>query len=175
MKLIKKQYLAEVRSVANPPPLIKMALESACILRGESSPIDWKGTRDDPFRQELRALEEAAVIKKSEASRMHGQNSILEAAINHYEEEEKAKRLRKLKAEEWSSWRSFQTMDVHREAAGKNPQIGDVLRKAAVKAWAPWGEYPEHLFTKETGRQEHEFWGGGHQVLPTRRQAPEQQ
>ena len=56
MKSIKKQYLVEVRSVANPPPLIKRALESACILWGASSPIDWKGTRDVPFRQELMAL-----------------------------------------------------------------------------------------------------------------------
>ena len=77
--------------------------------------------RDDPLRQELWALEEAAVIKKSEASRMHGQNSILEAAINHYEEEEKAKCLRKLKAEKWSSWKSLHTKDVHREAAEKSP------------------------------------------------------
>ena len=45
VKSIKKQHLVEVRSMANPPPLIKMALESVCILLGESSPIDWKGIR----------------------------------------------------------------------------------------------------------------------------------
>ena len=40
VKSIRKQHLVEVRSKANPPPLIKMALESVCILRGESSPSD---------------------------------------------------------------------------------------------------------------------------------------
>ena len=35
------------------------------------------------------------------------------------DEEEKAKSLLKLKAEKRSSWRSLQTGDVHREAAGK--------------------------------------------------------
>ena len=142
--------------MANPPPLIKMALESVCILLGESSPIDWKGIRAvtmkenfipsignfntdditddnrkifardylsnpeytydriyranvacgpmvkwaiaqleyaemlnrvDPLRQELRALEEAAVIKKNEASRMHELITTLEASINRYKKE----------------------------------------------------------------------------------------
>ena len=142
--------------MANPPPLIEMALESACTLLGASSSIDWKGiravtmkenfipsigdfntddimddirkivargylsnpeytydqiyranmacgprvkreiaqlkytemlNRDSPLRQELRALEEAAVIKKNEASRMHEQISTLEASIHCYEEE----------------------------------------------------------------------------------------
>ena len=36
VKSIKKQHLVEVRSMANPPPLIKMALESVCTLLGES-------------------------------------------------------------------------------------------------------------------------------------------
>ena len=62
---------------------------------------------------------------------MHEQISTLEASINRYEEEEKAKRLMKLKAEKRSSWKSPQTGDVHREATGKtktgkSPQIGDV-------------------------------------------------
>ena len=43
--------------------------------------------RVDPLRQELRALEEAAVIKKNEASRMHELITTLEASINRYKEE----------------------------------------------------------------------------------------
>merc|ERR1719346_568151 len=41
---VKKQHLVEVRSMANPPPLIKMALESVCTLLGESV-SDWKAIR----------------------------------------------------------------------------------------------------------------------------------
>ena len=200
MKSSKKQHLGEGRSMTHSPPLIKMDMESACILRGESSPIDWKGirdvtrtekfvpsiidfntdgitddlgkivvrdylsnpeytydriywdnracgpaakweiaqleyakrlTRDDPIRQELRAMEEAAVIKKNQVSRTNKQISTLEAFTNRYEEEEKAKRLGKLRAEKWSPWKSLQTGDVHREGVGKtkarkSPQIGDV-------------------------------------------------
>ena len=153
---IKKQHMVEVKSMANPPPLIKMAQESVCILRGESSPIDWKGigavtmkenfipsivnfntdgitddirknfakdylskpeythdriyranvacgpmvkwaiaqleyaeilNRVDPRRQELRALEEAGIIKKNEASRMHELITTLEDSIDRYKEE----------------------------------------------------------------------------------------
>ena len=76
-------------------------------------------------------MKEAAVIKKNEASRMHEQINTLKALINRYEEEEKAKRLGKLRAEKWSPWKSLQTGDVHREGVGKtkarkSPQIGDV-------------------------------------------------
>ena len=154
--VFKKQHLVEVRIMAIPPPLIKMALESVCILLGESSPTDWKGfravtmkeffipsivnfntdyitddirkifardnlsnpeytydriyranvacgpmvkwaiaqlenaemlNRVDPLRHELRALEEAAVIKKNEASRMHELITTLEASINRCKEE----------------------------------------------------------------------------------------
>ena len=66
MELIKKQYMVEGRSVDYPPFLIKMTRESAFILWGESSTINWKDTRDDPLRQEFRALEEAEVIMQSE-------------------------------------------------------------------------------------------------------------
>jgi len=155
VKSIKKQHLVEVRSMANPPPLIKMALESVCTLLGEAV-SDWKSIRAvtmkenfipsivnfntdditedirkvfakdylsnpdytyerinranqacgplvkwaiaqleyaemlnkvDPLRQELRALEEAAVVKKSEAARMAELISTLEASINRYKEE----------------------------------------------------------------------------------------
>ena len=34
VKMIKKQNLVEVRSMGNPPPIIKMALESVCLLLG---------------------------------------------------------------------------------------------------------------------------------------------
>ena len=155
VKSIKKQHLVEVRSMANPPPLIKMALESVCTLLGESV-SDWKAIRAvtmkenfipsivnfntdditeeirkifardylsnpeytyerinranqacgplvkwaiaqleyaemlnkvDPLRQELKALEDAAVVKKQEASRMSELIKTLEASINRYKEE----------------------------------------------------------------------------------------
>ena len=34
VKMIKKQNLVEIRSMSNPPPIIKMALESVCLLLG---------------------------------------------------------------------------------------------------------------------------------------------
>ncbi|XP_042877143.1 dynein heavy chain, cytoplasmic-like isoform X5 [Penaeus japonicus] len=41
VKSIKKQHLVEVRSMANPPPMVKLALESICLLLGEAT-SDWK-------------------------------------------------------------------------------------------------------------------------------------
>ncbi|XP_015784706.1 dynein heavy chain, cytoplasmic isoform X1 [Tetranychus urticae] len=41
---IKKQNLVEVKSMSNPPPPVKMALESICLLLGEST-SDWKVIR----------------------------------------------------------------------------------------------------------------------------------
>ena len=41
---IKKQHFVEVRSMANPPPAVRLALESICLLLGEGTP-DWKGIR----------------------------------------------------------------------------------------------------------------------------------
>lgn len=41
---IKKQQLVEVRSMANPPAVVKMALESICLLLGENT-TDWKASR----------------------------------------------------------------------------------------------------------------------------------
>ena len=38
----------QVRSMANPPPAVKMALESICLLLGEGTP-DWKGIRQVTF------------------------------------------------------------------------------------------------------------------------------
>ena len=44
MKSIKKQHLVEVRSLNNPPRMVKMALESICMLIGE--PVtDWRQLR----------------------------------------------------------------------------------------------------------------------------------
>lgn len=44
VKSIKKQHLVEVRSMSNPPLLVKLALESICLLLGEST-SDWKAIR----------------------------------------------------------------------------------------------------------------------------------
>lgn len=41
---IKKKQLAEIRTMANPPPPVKLALESVCELLNESAP-DWKTMR----------------------------------------------------------------------------------------------------------------------------------
>ncbi|KFD71623.1 hypothetical protein M514_05338 [Trichuris suis] len=45
VKSIKKQHLVEVRSMANPPGQVKLALESICLLLGESGCTDWKVMR----------------------------------------------------------------------------------------------------------------------------------
>lgn len=44
VKSIKKQHLVEVRSMANPPAIVKLALESICLLLGENA-SDWKSIR----------------------------------------------------------------------------------------------------------------------------------
>ncbi|XP_069694728.1 dynein heavy chain, cytoplasmic isoform X3 [Periplaneta americana] len=44
VKSIKRQHLVEVRSMANPPLLVKLALESICLLLGENA-SDWKSIR----------------------------------------------------------------------------------------------------------------------------------
>ncbi|XP_041352869.1 LOW QUALITY PROTEIN: cytoplasmic dynein 1 heavy chain 1-like [Gigantopelta aegis] len=44
VKSIKKQHLVEVRSLANPPAAVKMAVESICDLLGEAD-LDWKAQR----------------------------------------------------------------------------------------------------------------------------------
>lgn len=41
---IKKKHLAEVRSMANPPAVVKLALESVCELLSETA-TDWKAIR----------------------------------------------------------------------------------------------------------------------------------
>ena len=41
---IRKQHLVEVRSMANPPANVKLALESICLLLGENA-TDWKAIR----------------------------------------------------------------------------------------------------------------------------------
>jgi dynein heavy chain 1 len=41
---IKKQNLVEVRSMTNPPPAVKLALESICLLLGEFT-TEWKVIR----------------------------------------------------------------------------------------------------------------------------------
>jgi dynein heavy chain 1 len=45
VKGIKKQQLSELRSMSSPPDVVKLALESICILLGESPTIDWKQIR----------------------------------------------------------------------------------------------------------------------------------
>ena len=44
VKSIRKQHLVEVRSMANPPPVVKLAMESICLLLGENA-TDWKSIR----------------------------------------------------------------------------------------------------------------------------------
>ncbi|CAH3116472.1 unnamed protein product [Pocillopora meandrina] len=44
VKSIKKQHLVEVRSMGNPPPAVKLALESICLLLGEQA-ADWRTIR----------------------------------------------------------------------------------------------------------------------------------
>ncbi|XP_014672955.1 PREDICTED: dynein heavy chain, cytoplasmic-like, partial [Priapulus caudatus] len=44
VKSIKKQHLVEVRSMGNPPAMVKLALESVCLLLGENA-TDWKQIR----------------------------------------------------------------------------------------------------------------------------------
>ena len=50
MKSIKKQHLVEMRSMANPPAAVKLALESICLLLGEST-TDWKQIRSIIMRE----------------------------------------------------------------------------------------------------------------------------
>ncbi|CAH1114572.1 unnamed protein product [Psylliodes chrysocephalus] len=44
VKSIKKQQLVEIRTMSNPPALVKLALESICLLLGENA-SDWKSIR----------------------------------------------------------------------------------------------------------------------------------
>ncbi len=44
VKSIKKQHLVEVRSMGNPPSIVKLALESICLLLEENH-SDWKSIR----------------------------------------------------------------------------------------------------------------------------------
>lgn len=44
VKGIKRQHLVEIRSMANPPAIVKLALESICFLLGEYT-TDWKQIR----------------------------------------------------------------------------------------------------------------------------------
>ncbi|KAF5301350.1 hypothetical protein FQA39_LY10748 [Lamprigera yunnana] len=44
VKSIKKQQLVEIRSMSNPPAIVKLALESICLLLGEYA-ADWKAIR----------------------------------------------------------------------------------------------------------------------------------
>lgn len=50
VKSIRKQHLVEVRSMANPPAAVKLALESICLLLGEST-VDWKQIRSIIIRE----------------------------------------------------------------------------------------------------------------------------
>ena len=44
VKGIKRQHLVEIRSMANPPKIVKLALESICLLL-EENVTDWKQIR----------------------------------------------------------------------------------------------------------------------------------
>ncbi|KAL1461001.1 hypothetical protein WDU94_012934, partial [Cyamophila willieti] len=50
VKEIKKQQLVELRSMANPPSVVKLALESICLLLGENA-TDWKAIRAVVMRE----------------------------------------------------------------------------------------------------------------------------
>ena len=50
MKSIKRQHLVEIRTMSNPPEIVKMALESICLLLGESV-TDWKIIRSIIIRE----------------------------------------------------------------------------------------------------------------------------
>ena len=50
MKSIKKQQLVEVRTLPNPPRMVKMAMESICLLIGEPT-TDWKSIRSILIRE----------------------------------------------------------------------------------------------------------------------------
>lgn len=50
VKSIRKQYLVEIRAMGNPPALVKVALESICLLLGENA-TDWKSIRAVVMRE----------------------------------------------------------------------------------------------------------------------------
>lgn len=50
VKSIKKQHLVEVRSMANPPHSVKMALESVCLLLHENA-SEWRSIRSVIMRE----------------------------------------------------------------------------------------------------------------------------
>lgn len=50
VKSIRKQQLVEVRTMANPPSVVKLALESICLLLGENA-TDWKSIRAVVMRE----------------------------------------------------------------------------------------------------------------------------
>ena len=50
MKSIKKQQLTEVRTLANPPPAIKLAVEAIAVMLGETE-ISWKALRQMMMRE----------------------------------------------------------------------------------------------------------------------------
>ena len=50
VKGIKKQHLVEVRSLPSPPRLVKMAMESICLLIGEPT-TEWKSIRSILIRE----------------------------------------------------------------------------------------------------------------------------
>ena len=49
VKGIKRQHLVEIRSLANPPVMVKLALESICLLIGEPA-TDWKSIKQITMR-----------------------------------------------------------------------------------------------------------------------------
>ena len=50
MKSIKRQHLQEVKTLANPPAAVKLAIESICVLLGEGE-LDWRSLRQVIMRE----------------------------------------------------------------------------------------------------------------------------
>ncbi len=51
MQAIKRQHLVEIRTMANPPAIVKSALESICLLLGYEQISDWKVIRGIIIRE----------------------------------------------------------------------------------------------------------------------------
>ena len=49
VRQIRRQQLGELRGLPSPPPAVRLALESICVLMGEPV-MDWKGMRSTLMR-----------------------------------------------------------------------------------------------------------------------------
>lgn len=55
VKGIKRQHLVEVRALPNPPALVKLAIESICLMLGEQD-LDWKSLRSILMKENFISL-----------------------------------------------------------------------------------------------------------------------